>query len=128
MAKKNNKISFILIITAIIIILFLAIHIQQKDKTIEILTHQINSLKRANNNELTGNSDNIRRSISKNLTSIVSERPSLGGKWYLSEIKFIKKDLVYIEYEDGHTLGSLVLKITNPSDYKTWIKIHNIKE
>jgi preprotein translocase subunit YajC len=131
MAKKSRNSSFLIILCVILIIgiILLVIEEQRKDRKISYLTYKINELKKGvtdvHKSEIM---DKVKKTIEENLNEIVDKKPSSGCKWFLDEVKFIKNDIVKIQYEDGHTLNSITFKITNPDDYKTWVKVDNLDE
>ena len=53
----------------------------------------------------------IENYIDKNIGIIVSDKPKLGGNWFVTQIRFLAPDMVRVHYEDGHTAGVLVLEI-----------------
>ena len=52
--------------------------------------------------------------IKMDIAKIVSEEPSLGGKWYVTKILFIDPSLVSVEYEDGHNSFVSKIRIIRP--------------
>lgn len=53
-------------------------------------------------------------SINHSINSIVAEKPVLGARsWYVTGIKLITPDIVYINYEDGHIGGALLLRLVD---------------
>lgn len=126
--SKNNNFLIVLCIILIIGIILLLIEGQRKDNKIVYLNYKINELKNGETN--VSKSDmigKIKKTIEENLDKIIDKKPPNGYKWFLDEVKFIKNDIVKIQYEDGHTLNSITVKITNPDDYKTWVKVDNLK-
>jgi hypothetical protein len=60
--------------------------------------------------------------VKKNIGTIVLEKPVLGGRWIVSDIKFISPDIIEVEYEDGHIGGVIFLKIETAFDSKVVVK------
>ncbi|MFX0198826.1 MAG: hypothetical protein ACFFCW_22115 [Candidatus Hodarchaeota archaeon] len=61
----------------------------------------------------TGQQQTIEAFIEKNIESIAPEEPMLGGKWFVTGLKFLTPDIVRVHYEDGHVAGVLDLRITS---------------
>jgi len=60
--------------------------------------------------------------VKKNIGKIVLEKPVLGGRWIVSDIKFLSPDIIKVEYEDGHIGGVIFLKIESAFDSKVVVK------
>ncbi len=56
--------------------------------------------------------------VKKNINKIVLEKPVLGGRWIVTDIKFLTPDIIVVNYEDGHINGSIALKIESVIDSK----------
>ncbi|MFH1825191.1 MAG: hypothetical protein ABH873_08240 [Candidatus Firestonebacteria bacterium] len=128
MTKKSKNNSFLMVLCVILItgIILLLIELQRKDKQMVYLASEINELKNSVTNVSKLDMNKIKKTVEGNLDKIVDKKPANGCNWFLDEVKFIENDTVKIKYEDGHTLNSETFKITNPDDYKTWIKVDNL--
>jgi hypothetical protein len=60
--------------------------------------------------------------VKKNVGKIVLEKPVLGGRWIVSDIKFLSPDIIEVEYEDGHIGGVIFLKIESAVDSEVVVK------
>ena len=54
--------------------------------------------------------------IKADIAKIISEKPSLGGKWFVTKIQFIEPSLVSVEYEDGHEASVSHIRIIRPNE------------
>jgi hypothetical protein len=54
--------------------------------------------------------------IKQDISKIVSEKSSFGGKWFATKVLFIDPSLVSVEYEDGHYSFESKIKIIRPKD------------
>ena len=50
--------------------------------------------------------------FSEKINEVSPEKPILGGKWVVSRFRFIDKNNVYVEYEDGHIARAFLLTLT----------------
>jgi len=53
----------------------------------------------------------VREFIEKEADTFITEEHLVGGKWFVTEYRFLSPDLVLINYEDGHMAGQALLKI-----------------
>jgi len=53
----------------------------------------------------------IEEFINNNIEDIVNEEHMTGGRWIVTNLKFLSPSQIQIEYEDGHNFGRLVLAI-----------------
>jgi hypothetical protein len=60
--------------------------------------------------------------VKKNIGTIVLEKPVLGGRWIVTDIKFLSPDIIKVEYEDGHIAGGMFLKIESAFDSKVIVE------
>jgi hypothetical protein len=54
--------------------------------------------------------------IKKDISKIVGEESSFGGKWFATKVLFIDPSLVSVEYEDGHYSFESKIKIIRPKE------------
>jgi len=76
-------------------------------------TTKIHSLKEEQNKSALSQSSQkkIRDFITANIEQIVKDKHFNFGKWIPTNIEFLNKELVLVEYEDGHNVGHIILKI-----------------
>lgn len=48
--------------------------------------------------------------VGKNIASLSPEKPVLGGKWYVIRFWFVKDNIAYVEYEDGHISREILVE------------------
>ncbi|OGP86385.1 MAG: hypothetical protein A2Z08_10010 [Deltaproteobacteria bacterium RBG_16_54_11] len=60
--------------------------------------------------------------VKKNINEIALEKPVLGGRWIVTDIKFLSPDIIEVAYEDGHIAGGIFLKIESAFDSKVIVK------
>ena len=53
----------------------------------------------------------IAEHVNKNINKLAPEKPSLGGRWIVSSLKFLSPDIISVWYEDGHDMNSIYLKV-----------------
>jgi len=53
----------------------------------------------------------IKEFINSNIEDIVNEEHMTGGKWIVTNLKFLSPSQIQIDFEDGHTTGQIVLAI-----------------
>jgi hypothetical protein len=53
----------------------------------------------------------IKEFINNNIEDIVNEEHMTGGRWIVTNLKFLSPGQIQIEYEDGHNIGRLVVTI-----------------
>lgn len=46
------------------------------------------------------------------INEISPDKPVLGGKWLVTRFRFVDKNNVYVEYEDGHIARAFLLTVT----------------
>jgi len=51
-----------------------------------------------------------------NINEIVNDEPLQGGKWFVTDVKFITPAFLFVSYEDGHELLTSLVRITQNSD------------
>lgn len=54
---------------------------------------------------------------------LVKSKPVLGGNWGVwseKSVKFITDDRLLIVFDDGHMMGAVVVRASNPQNFKTW--------
>jgi hypothetical protein len=59
--------------------------------------------------------NDIRTRIAEQINTIVKTRPSGGGKWFVTQVRFEAPDIVVVNYEDGHFSGQMKLRILRPA-------------
>lgn len=121
MAKKskNNNLLLVLFIISIITIVYLIAQLQEKDNKLTQLTKEPGFVQ-ATVKKTDVNQEKVKKIIHEKFSDIIKEKPTMGGKWFIDKINFIEEDIVSIEYEDGHKLGKITLKVNNTNDYKSW--------
>ena len=67
----------------------------------------------------------IREFIDQNIEKIVNEEHMGGGRWILTNLKFLSPRQIQIDFEDGHTTGQIILviddlKITDVKYRTSW--------
>jgi hypothetical protein len=53
----------------------------------------------------------IEEFINNNIEDLVKEEHMMGGRWIVTNLKFLSPSKIQLEYEDGHNVGRLVLAI-----------------
>jgi len=53
----------------------------------------------------------IHEFINNNIEDIVNEEHMTGGKWIVTNLRFLSPNQIQIDFENGHTAGQLVLAI-----------------
>jgi sensor domain CHASE-containing protein len=99
--NKKLKITFVLIAVLALVAVLFTVYFWTGPRKVHRQTN------------FTGQKQTIEAFIEKNIESIAPEEPVLGGKWFVTELKFLTPDTVRVHYEDGHVANVLDLKITN---------------
>ena len=53
----------------------------------------------------------IKEFINSNIEDIVTEEHMVGGRWIVTNLKFLSPRQIQIDFEDGHTVGQIILVI-----------------
>ncbi|MBI2454062.1 MAG: hypothetical protein HYV54_00585 [Parcubacteria group bacterium] len=61
------------------------------------------------------NRDDVIKFFSEKINEVSPEKPVLGGRWFVSRFRFVDKNNVYVEYEDGHVTRAFLLTLTKTS-------------
>ena len=60
--------------------------------------------------------------FTESINEVSPEKPVLGGKWFVTRFRFVDKNNVYVEYEDGHIARAFLLTLSKSGgsvpDYK----------
>lgn len=52
----------------------------------------------------------IAEHLDKNINKLITEKP-YGERWVISNLEFLSPDIIAVNYEDGHDVGSIYLKV-----------------
>ncbi len=78
--------------------------------------------KESRRDNLALNRDDVIKFFSERINELAPERPTEGGKWIVARFRFVDKNNVYVEYEDGYTARAFLLGLTKTvgtaPDYK----------
>ncbi|MCS7258975.1 MAG: hypothetical protein NZ601_06420 [candidate division WOR-3 bacterium] len=140
--KENHRLRVMLIMIFVLIVIALGLlaiiiamsitvsqlrtALKDKEATIYALQYKIDSL----SPHYTEKQKKIIATLVGNpeIKILIKKKPSLGGTWGVwseKNITFITEDKAFVIYDDGHLLGGMVIKITNPDNIKTWKVLWN---
>ena len=138
--KKSRSPTIILILILIIAILSLAIWLMSealdesreelKKLSLKTRPSETTSQKAKLSRELSAKQKTALKNIVGNpdINKLISQKPTFGGSWGIwseENVTFVDDRTALIVYEDGHVMGAMIVKISDPSDIGTWKVLWN---
>ncbi len=138
--KKSRSPIIILILILIIAILSLTIWLMSealnesreelKKLSLKTKPSETISQKAKPNRKLSARQEAALKSIVGNpdINKLISQKPTFGGSWGIwseENVTFVDDRIALMVYEDGHVMGAMIVRISDPSDIGTWKVLWN---